>query len=718
MAALANVSGLFTDSNLKLYYKFDETGTTTTVVDSSAAGNTGTASNASILSNIGGVFGNKSTFVAGSSNYISITDAASLKPTGIFSVGCWVRITTNGDYGLIQSYAVGSSKVAGFFLGQDQASGKIFIQIGKDTGVVGGTDYKLLTGNTNVGDGKWHHIVAVWDGTNNNLYVDGKPDVAAAAGFNAVYQATNYVQIGRRNRDNNPDQYFSGDMDEAFLFNGTALTQAQVDALYQRGQGPALANTGIFSDTNLKLYFKLDDAGGTTVTDSSAAGNNGTASASSINANDSYGMVNSRGLFDGTASNKITITDATSLKPTGNFTAGFWMRTTTATGYIFQSQSENTNVAGWYIRMSAHKLDFLIGKNTGTTNNTDYKIITSTSSLDDGKWHHIACVYDGTNMAIWVDGVSETSANPGFSAAYAATNYVRVGCGNDTGTDVTFYTGDLDEMFLLNGTALNGQQINQLYNGLQGNVLSSVTDIATDTNLKLYYKLDETGGTTVTDSSGNSNTGTASNASILNNPYGKFNNKGIFVSASSNNISVTDASSLKPTGNFSAGGWFKTTTTGANQILMASYSANANAAGFFLNIDDVSNHMYFRIGNNAGTNISQTNSATITDGRWHLAVAVWDGTNAHMYIDGVDSAGAYGGTPTYNTPNYVRIGCNNNTGTDVNFFNGDIDDVFLLNGTALTLGQVQELYRLGGVAGVPLNVDVTSSFVPGVKIIG
>lgn len=711
MAELANVSGLFTDANLKLYYKFSETGGTS-VTDSSGNSNTGTASNASILNNIGGPFGNKATFVAASSNNVTITDAASLKPTGNFSVVCWVRTTSTSDGVFFASYSQNSNP-AGIRFQLVGASGKLYSIIGDNAG-----NAPDALGNTAMNDGKWHHCAVTWDGSNFRIYLDGLLDKTQANSTAPAYAGTNYVRVGSRSLSGTDGLFFDGDLDDLALFNGTVLSQAQINALYIKGQAPALANTGIFSDTNLKLYYKLDDAGGTTVTDSSAGGNNGTASAASINANDSYGMVNSRGLFDGTASNKITITDATSLKPTGNFTAGFWMRTTTATGYIFQSQSENTNVAGWYIRMSAHKLDFLIGKNTGTTNNTDYKIITSTSSLDDGKWHHIACVYDGTNMAIWVDGVSETSANPGFSAAYAATNYVRVGCDNETGTDVTFYTGDLDELFLLNGTALNSQQINQLYNGLQGNVLSSVTDIATDTNLKLYYKLDETGGTTVTDSSGAGNTGTASNSSILNNAYGKFNNKGVFVSASSNDITIVDASSLKPTGNFSAGGWFKTTTTGVNQILMASYSANPTAAGFFINIDDVSNHMYFRVADNASHSISQTNTATITDGRWHLAVAVWDGSNAHMYIDGVDSSGAFGFSPAYASPNFVFVGANTASGTPSNFFNGDMDDLFLLNGTALTLGQVQELYRLGGVAGVPLNVDVTSSFVPGVKIIG
>jgi len=46
------------------------------------------------------------------------------------------------------------------------------------TGVSANVD---MTGSRIVNDGLWHHVVAVYDGTNKYIYVDGTLDVSAPA---------------------------------------------------------------------------------------------------------------------------------------------------------------------------------------------------------------------------------------------------------------------------------------------------------------------------------------------------------------------------------------------------------------------------------------------------------------------------------------------------------------------------------------------------------
>jgi hypothetical protein len=54
-----------------------------------------------------------------------------------------------------------------------------------------------------------------------------------------------------------------------------------------------------------------------------------------------------------------------------------------------------------------------------------------------------------------------------------------------------------------------------------------------------------------------------------------------------------------------------------------------------------------------------------------------------LYVDGKLDASGYMMTPAYQATNYVRIGCYNTTGSNSLWFNGQIDDLFLINGYAL-----------------------------------
>lgn len=220
-----------------------------------------------------------------------------------------------------------------------------------------------------------------------------------------------------------------------------------------------------------------------------------------------------------------------------------------------------------------------------------------------------------------------------------------------------------------------------------------------NTYLKGYWRFEETTGTNAADSSENSHDGTASRTNILNNASGQFGNMAVFASASSDAISITDHADLKPTGAFSIGAWIKTSTIGAQQTILQSYSQNTNVAGILLNIGSADNKAYLLSGKNNGTtdgtHYKQVSSAiTVTDGSWHFIVGVWDTAKLLIYIDGAYSNSvAWTSAPVYAATNYVRIGCRNNSGSNTEFFNGSIDDAFILNGVALSAEQIRELYE-------------------------
>jgi len=76
----------------------------------------------------------------------------------------------------------------------------------------------------------WYHVVGLYDGTQQRLYVNGQlADADAQSGD--ISQAVQPVFIGKNNTDGN---YFKGLIDEVIVFN-RALSEAEITLLYETG---------------------------------------------------------------------------------------------------------------------------------------------------------------------------------------------------------------------------------------------------------------------------------------------------------------------------------------------------------------------------------------------------------------------------------------------------------------------------------------------------
>lgn len=91
-----------------------------------------------------------------------------------------------------------------------------------------------LSGHQNVNDGLWHHVAAVYDGTNIYIYVDGTLDASTPA-TGSIVQNSFPVCLGA-----NPDApllyYFNGVLDEVSLYN-RALSANEIELIYLTGVG-------------------------------------------------------------------------------------------------------------------------------------------------------------------------------------------------------------------------------------------------------------------------------------------------------------------------------------------------------------------------------------------------------------------------------------------------------------------------------------------------
>lgn len=379
-------------------------------------------------------------------------------------------------------------------------------------------------------------------------------------------------------------------------------------------------------------------------------------------------------------------------RPAGNWSVSASIRTkkTGTSQGICQSWSQNINHAGFYFTIiSTNHLYIISGKNTGTTGHTDYEYFEGTINVCDGLQHDVVATYDGAKLHIYIDGVEDGTGKAWTNACgFAATNYVRVGNLSNAGATEVPFQGILADVTFYPANALSLAEAQALHT-------SRITDAANSAILakaKALYCFED--GYQLIDSiTGNAHPLTAIGipTTVTKKVAGS-----VFLGNSSA-YSAADVTMLKPTGVFTIKGVMKTVKTASWQHIFASYSENLNEAGMYFIIGGSStmlNKAFFVTAQNPTTK-SIIGGTIVTDGVWHYVVGVWDGLYLRLYVDGLSDAVAVACAvaPVYAATNYVRVGCGCNTGTNVNFMQGQLDEVALLNGEAESANKVLMEYK-------------------------
>lgn len=154
--------------------------------------------------------------------------------------------------------------------------------------------------------------------------------------------------------------------------------------------------------------------------------------------------------FTSASSQYFSAVQSSSLKPTGNFTLESWVKTSDSTVFFLVNYYENPNLAGFELFISGGKLLLQSGRDTGTTAGTDYQNITGSTTVNDGVWHHLAGVYDGTNLTIYVDGTQDGQVAWTHGAVYNASGNFRLGDRNYDGSEHNFATFTQDDVRMWN----------------------------------------------------------------------------------------------------------------------------------------------------------------------------------------------------------------------------------------------------------------------------
>jgi hypothetical protein len=359
-----------------------------------------------------------------------------------------------------------------------------------------------ISGGSNA-QGTWSHVVAVWDGAQARLYVNGAL-VAGPTTPTGGYNASTSAIFSIGSYDDGVQNPFNGSMDEVAFYTN-ALSAAQVLTHYQNGINPAPSTpyASVVAGDHALEYLRLDEAAPMVDTainlgslgvngdglhfpgmahqvPGALAGNSDTAAGyTAIDQSSTDGGVPTRIAYRPEL-NTPTFTIEAWLKPTiegaGNAQAPIYNRKEDSprTGWVFFQRDHNT---GWNFR-AYNGVD------------TSRSIDITGGPYTIGAWVHLAATFDGSTGRLYVNGTQVGSqAVVGSYAPNSDTIQFCVG-GYFDGSQNPF-TGSIDEVAEYNTALSAGQILAHYQNGTNAaRVAPYESLIATDGAVE-YLRLDE-----------------------------------------------------------------------------------------------------------------------------------------------------------------------------------------------------------------------------------
>ena len=491
--------------------------------------------------------------------------------------------------------------------------------------------------------------------------------------------------------------------------------QARSDTVYVTVStaGPLSTYAQDVISDGASTYWRLGEDPSTTVNDWAGFTN---ATASTGVAGGQAGAIigddNPASNFDGTTSG-FAVSNVSQTGPDTYSTEAWFNTTTNRGGKIIGFGNANTGNSSSYDR-------HVYMTNSGTLIYGVYaggvRTVTSSKTYNDGQWHHVVATLGPAGMTLYVDG-QKVGSRTDTTAGQSYVGYWRVGGDNLnswTSRPTSAYLSGLIDDVAIYPTVLSTAQVRQHYVD-SGRTLPGMTP-PPDTygaavyagGPDFYWRLAETSGTTVNDTTPNQfvgtyNTGvTLGGASAVN----VSGDTSATFSGTTSGTAATVASFTNPTV-YSEELWFKTTTTSGGKLIGFGSSRTGSSSSYDRHVYML-NDGRLRYGVYTGVQNVIDSAKSYNDGTWHYLVAQQDTTaGMQLWVDGV-LVGTNPQTAAQNYTGYWRLGGDNTWGgATSNYFAGSLDEVAVYS---RTLPQSEILDHLAKGGGDLPNVNPTASF--------
>jgi hypothetical protein len=183
--------------------------------------------------------------------------------------------------------------------------------------------------------------------------------------------------------------------------------------------------------------------------------------------------------FDGTDDRLDAISVVTPSATSGTISA--WVKTTSSAYQAILSTADTSGGGTWgWMAVYNNKLRITFRQGGGAVKTAD-----GSTTINDGSWHHVVAVSDGSAYSLYVDGSAETLTNSNNDGTWYndLTNLTSTNIGSHVRSSAgNFFTGNIDEVAVWD-SALSSSQITNIYkgesnggsggtNGTPGNLLS------------------------------------------------------------------------------------------------------------------------------------------------------------------------------------------------------------------------------------------------------
>ena len=733
------------DGYTKLLLHMDGADAATTFPNSATTTHTVTANGNAQVDTAQSKFSGASGLFDGTGDYLSLADSDDWDfGSGYFTVETWVNFSAiSGRNGIIGQYV--------------DATHYWYLRANfTDSEGLGFEDYNgaatvsfAQMSNSGWSPGVWYHIALVKNGSSFNIYRNGI-SIASVTDSDSLTDYAANVNIGLHGTTN----YLTGSLDELRISKGIArwtsnftppprpygsnVKAENETTIKQEGSGSTKLTLGAPQiDGNTVALWHFEETGtstGTYLYDETANNNDATTTGTTV----VDGIFGKARKFNGT-SDYLSVADSANWNfGGGDFSVDFWVNFSSLAGRQALALQHDDTSNKWVIDLwgtgYGSKEIEIYSVAAGSTRVYAY---TSPTNIIAGVWYHIAIIREGITPKIYLNGVSQSmtitdsfATMPDLTAPLDFGKWV-------TGDPLK---GSLDEFRILKGRALSPDEIAETYRMGANHHLTrqiSAADLSSATKLPFYIAADRPGtyleamvgesdyanyelasstlalstttvlyikgdeiapSTSIKDSSFSGKTITA-NGNARTAGGGKIGNAMSF-DGTSDYFELADNDDWDFTAGNAKGSidfWFY-----ANDLLNSRLVGQNNSGAdgnwsIYINSSDNDGDLGLSI---AGGAVLGSATGIIKIGKWYHVAAVKDGSTTTIYLN---SAPLASGTGTYwnNATTFLRIGGRAVAEGD---FNGLLDELRIIKGTALTADQIRQAYEYG-LRSHPITID-------------
>ena len=515
----------------------------------------------------------------------------------------------------------------------------------------------------------------------------------------------------------NADSDFTGRFNRVVDADTTSSTQLEIG--YQEH--------GLDPYTVLLLHGN-EATGSTVITDMASSTRVITANgnASTTSAVTQLGLGNSLA-FDGTG-DYFSIPDSDDWDAVGsanNYTIDLWVKHDDHVGSEdYVSQDEDGQNFWFFYHSHGTGLRFAVYSNDAYIVDT-----VGGGEITDTNWHHVAMVKEGNNYTVYKDGNSVTSITDASTDTF--TGPLKVAAGNGS----VYLDGNIDELRITKGRALTIEEIKAAASRRPYAVYTSQVIDATvnstwdtlswteggvntgdgetlydDTSLVAQWNFNETSGTSASDSSANSHTGTLTNfASTASQDQAagtgwtaenkRWGAGALMFDGTNDYVSVPDSDDWSfGSGDFTLEAWVNPDEVGDTLPIIIHRPSPYNVGGYQFQLGGAPPGDFLTVNfvNSSDVTIgAYVSTAHIKAGEWTHLIFVRSGSANKIYVNGIEGTTentALGATTLENMADSLLIGRNNTA-----YFDGTIDSLRIYKGRALSQAEILSNYNVGNI---------------------